>query len=303
MEGFYLALGATIVLPFLQWAVPSMPRVLAYAGVAGGIAVMFAEFLGPTMKPPFSVVVLFLTGVLCIGGAAHLYIQNIKRPTTAAAEATAPSPATSKTTDAGEQIPAPRGPTLEATNGSTIDATGSIIPGDLPFQFGKADGGSVIDMPGTVVTRRHDGSILIEPGKIPVNRVFPAPTGEFSNLSNEEMRARAHVMAASLRDFQRRFDAENRTLPRLPPPQHGVDNELWKGFFEKYHTEYREKFADQSLSIASEIMSRIEAAAPGTRIQHAGALMLYHKTFAGPRAALEVADFLDMLANYKVGQN
>jgi hypothetical protein len=97
-----------------------------------------------------------------------------------------------------QQAPARRGPTLEATNGSRIDATGAIIPGDLPFQFGKADGGSVIDMPGTVVTRREDGSITIEPGKIPVNRTFPPPTGEFSNLSNDEMRERALATAISV---------------------------------------------------------------------------------------------------------
>ena len=54
MEGFYLSLGVTVVLPFAQWLSPTMPKLVAYAGVAGGIAIMFAEFLGPSMKPPFS---------------------------------------------------------------------------------------------------------------------------------------------------------------------------------------------------------------------------------------------------------
>jgi hypothetical protein len=78
MEGFYLALGVTVVLPFAQWLAPAMPRLVAYAGMAGGILIMFAEFLEPSMKPPFSAVILCLIGVLCIGGAAHLYIQSIK---------------------------------------------------------------------------------------------------------------------------------------------------------------------------------------------------------------------------------
>jgi hypothetical protein len=78
MEGFYLALGVTFALPFLQWAVPTMPRIVAYAGAAGGILVMLAEFLDPAMKPPFTVVILFLVGTLCIGGAAHLYLQFLK---------------------------------------------------------------------------------------------------------------------------------------------------------------------------------------------------------------------------------
>jgi uncharacterized membrane protein len=196
-----------------------------------------------------------------------------------------------------------RRPTLEATRNSRIDATGAVIPGDLPFQFGRADDGSVIDMPGTVVTRREDGSITIEPGKIPVNRTFPPPTGELSSLSNSELRDRAIAVAAELREFQNRFQAENRSLPRLPPPQIGVPNDIFKEFSERYRSEYNTKYLDQSLSIASEIMSRIEATAPGTRIQHTGALMLYHRSFAGPRAALEVAEFLDMLANYQVKPN
>src|SRR5229473_7018036 len=109
-----------------------------------------------------------------------------------------------------------RGPTLEATRNSKIDATGAVIPDDLPFQLGRADDGSIIDMPGLVITRREDGTILMMPGAIPVNRSFPPPTGEFSSLSNDEMRDRARAAAASLRDFQNRMEAENRSLPRLP---------------------------------------------------------------------------------------
>jgi hypothetical protein len=79
MEGFYLALGLTVVLPFAQWLAPTMPRLVAYTGMAGGILIVFAEFLDQSMKPPFSVVILFLIGALCMGGAAHLYWQFLRK--------------------------------------------------------------------------------------------------------------------------------------------------------------------------------------------------------------------------------
>jgi len=58
-EGFYLALGVTVCIAVRSMDAPTMPRHVAYAGVAGGILIMFAEFLDPAMKPPFSVVILF----------------------------------------------------------------------------------------------------------------------------------------------------------------------------------------------------------------------------------------------------
>jgi hypothetical protein len=53
--------------------------------------------------------------------------------------------------------------TLEATRESIIDASRAVIPGDLPFQFARADNGSVISMAGITVTRKPDGSFLVAP--------------------------------------------------------------------------------------------------------------------------------------------
>ena len=195
-----------------------------------------------------------------------------------------------------------RRPTLEATRNSKIDATGSIIPGDLPFQFGKADDGSIIDMPGTIVTRKEDGSIVIMPGAMPVNRTFPPPTGEFASLSASALKARAGEIAGSLREFQGRFETEMRSLPRTSPPQVRAPDVMWKQFSEKYKSEYNTKLLDPAVSVASEIMSRIEASAPGTSFQHPGANMLYHRAFAGPAPALEVAEFLDLLVSKLPGE-
>ncbi len=109
MEGFYLALGVTVVLPFAQWMAPTMPRHVAYAGVAGGILIMFAEFLDPAMKPPFSVVILFLIGALCIGGAAHLYIQHLKRPADKVADSIPSEPVPTVTPAAPASAPSTAG--------------------------------------------------------------------------------------------------------------------------------------------------------------------------------------------------
>lgn len=190
--------------------------------------------------------------------------------------------------------PAPRGPTLEATRHSKIDATGAVIPGDLPFQFGRADDHSVIDMPGTVVTRREDGTYLVQPSAIPVTKSFPAPTGEFSHYSNPQLRDTAKAMAANLRDFQRREMEEWSTLPRLP--QGGVDDDVFQKFANKWRVEYETKYLNQAFSIASEIMNRIGTVTPETRNERSGAMMLLHKSFAGSRPAVEVADFLDLIA-------
>src|SRR5260370_3554229 len=98
---------------------------------------------------------------------------------------------------------------------------------------------------------------------------------------------RAVEIQASLRDFQNRMEAENRSLPRLPPPQYGVPDDIFRPFLEKYRSEYNSKFVDQALSIASEIMSRIVAAAPPSRIHPVGARKRYHKSLS---AAIAPAD-------------
>jgi hypothetical protein len=190
--------------------------------------------------------------------------------------------------------PAQRRSTLEATRNSTIDATGALIPGDLPFQFGRADDHSVISMPGTVVTRNSDGTITVEPAANPVNYQFPPPTGEFRGLTNVELKEREMKTAADLQEFEGRMMAEFRTLPRQP--QGGVPEDIFKTYAEKYRAEYQDKFAGQCRSLASEMLARIESAAPGTKIPGSpGAFALYHNTFAGARPASEVAEFLDVL--------
>jgi hypothetical protein len=50
----------------------------------------------------------------------------------------------------------PRRPTLEANTGGHISARGAQIPGDLPFQFGRAESGGRIMMDGIKIVREGE---------------------------------------------------------------------------------------------------------------------------------------------------
>jgi hypothetical protein len=73
-NGFYLGLGVAVLLPFLQYASPTLPRSVAWAGVIAGCLVMAAEFFPPEWKPPLLAVILFLVGAGCFGAAVHFYL-------------------------------------------------------------------------------------------------------------------------------------------------------------------------------------------------------------------------------------
>jgi hypothetical protein len=182
-------------------------------------------------------------------------------------------------------------PTLEATRSSTIDATGAIIPGDLPFQFGKADDHSVIAMPGATVTRKDDGTILVTHGSGPSQ--FPAPTGEFSVLSNDDLKLEAQKLCESLRDLQRRFNEDAGKLGRNKNGQ--IAEADYKAIYDRYATEYRTTSMLSALSLASEFLSRLKSATPTTPSASNGARMILYKAFAGSTPASDVANFLDYL--------
>ncbi|MBI5110449.1 MAG: hypothetical protein HZA68_00570 [Rhodovulum sp.] len=75
-EGFFLGLGLALILRFIQWAVPAMPKSVGWSGIIAGIIVVLAEFLEPSMKPPLSSVILFLIAAICLGGSFHFYVQR-----------------------------------------------------------------------------------------------------------------------------------------------------------------------------------------------------------------------------------
>lgn len=197
--------------------------------------------------------------------------------------------------------PSSRGPTLEANTGGKIDATGAVIPGDLPFQFGKAESGGIIDMPGTIVTRKDDGSITITPSPVPVNRTFPAPTGEYSKLTIPELVEKLSITSNELRALDKeqsdQFDVVIQKYGRptsSPPPEMKQD---WNAVSKKFEPA-NEKYAALAQSLAAECMTRIPPINSSSMSQsvHIGALDVYHGRFAGSHPAFHAAAFLDFLS-------
>ena len=182
-------------------------------------------------------------------------------------------------------------PTFEATRNSTIDATGATIPGDLPFQFAKADDHSVIAMPGLTVTKKDDGTMLVTPGSGPTR--FPPPTGELTKLSNSDLKLYNQGFCKRLHDLQTRLTEATQNFYRQNGGQR--DDVAFRSLYDPYVSEYRTKLVHDALSLASEFLSRINMATPTSVSAQRGATMILYKSFAGPSPASDAADFLTHL--------
>lgn len=183
-------------------------------------------------------------------------------------------------------------PTLEATRNSTIDATGAIIPGDLPFQFAKADDHSLIAMAGIKVTRNEDGTILVNPDAEPIK--FPPPTGEFSMFSNQDLKFHCGKLSTDLRCLQKLLYEETARI-RADKETKIAEEEIGK-VVGRYAAEYKRGIAREAHSVASELLSRLMSATFTTASAANGGRVVYYKTFCGPTPASDAADFLDELA-------
>jgi hypothetical protein len=181
---------------------------------------------------------------------------------------------------------AQRGPTLEAINRSTIDATEAVIPGDLPFQFGKAENDSLINMRGVQVTKTEQGGWIITPGQS--NIEFPEPPAEYAFLSTPGLRLELQTLAHTLHEIQAQYTAEAR--------QAISDKKDTSPVFEKYNAIYQDKFADLSLALASAALKRIGTLSDVSRSAQSGGTFVYYKKFAGPTPAGDIAAFLDLLS-------
>jgi hypothetical protein len=182
----------------------------------------------------------------------------------------------------------PRGPTLEATNGSKIDASHATIPGDLPFQFGKADGGSLIEMPGINVTKTEKGWEINTAAN--TNREFPPPPEYLATMSLPELKAVMQANVAELRDLQRQFDNDF-----FEPGHKYPEREKAAAVYEKYKAIYNKDFSQKSLDLASAALIRIGSVSNLSRDANLGGQVVYHKMFVGPRPAEVAALFLETL--------
>jgi hypothetical protein len=179
-------------------------------------------------------------------------------------------------------------PTFEATNRSEILTRGAAISGTVPYPLARADRDSKVDM---------SGMLWIGPD---APTQFPAPTGEFSKLSNAELRRQVREIVVELRSFQARFNAES---PELDP-RHLTIEQIKAGAarqnmaFSRFADEYQLKFPAIVLSLASELLKRTNGLDDDSTSQDAriGAQLILSRRFAGGQPAARVAEFLDAVA-------
>jgi len=187
-----------------------------------------------------------------------------------------------------------RGPTLEATDHSVIDATNATIPGDLPFQFGRAEGHSLIAMPGVTVTKNSDGTYSVIP-PAQTNLSFPAPDGRFSKFSNPELKKEAALISAKFRQAQGEFLAAYQAAANRDEKGQ-ISDEDWRAFSVPLDNKYRVDLVPAGFSIVCELLNRTSGnlqLSNGTiRI---GAQDMYYRQVASAGHADKVADFIEFL--------
>jgi hypothetical protein len=70
----------TVISTFIRWALPVVPKPIAWSGVGTGIAVLLAVWTLPQMNITLPAVGLFLVGVLCIAGAVNMSLRPKSTP-------------------------------------------------------------------------------------------------------------------------------------------------------------------------------------------------------------------------------
>jgi hypothetical protein len=81
--------GISVIFAFLPWAMPIMPKPVAWSGVLAGAIIFLQDALMPQINVTLSAIGLFLIGLLCIGGAIHLSL--VPKATSAVPVATTPA--------------------------------------------------------------------------------------------------------------------------------------------------------------------------------------------------------------------
>jgi hypothetical protein len=65
----------SVIFAFIRWAMPVMPKPIAWSGVGAGIVVLLADWMSPQMNITLPAIGLFLVGALCIGIAVNMSIR------------------------------------------------------------------------------------------------------------------------------------------------------------------------------------------------------------------------------------
>jgi hypothetical protein len=262
------------------WHDPVWSKVIA-AGIIGGIGLLFTWIFNDDIKTKWPQIGMIVSGAAFIFFVASYFWGDLNsKPDSPKVEA--PGPAQTM-----------RQPTLEATDRSKIDASGAKFTGDLGFPFARADSDSLIDMPNiTVTTNKETGITTVTPGN--ASRVFPPPTGEFSNLSSVELTKRVRIFASELRTFQAEFDKDF-----FEPNREWPADEKAKTVIRKYSARYEARFSKEALSIAAESLNRIASVESSSMSGQAqmGSTVVFHGKLVGPNPAVSAAAFLEALSS------
>lgn len=79
MNEFYVGLGLTALVPFIQWIKPIMPKVVAWFGAGASVFTAAAGLLPHDMRPSLPSIILLFVAALCVGGSIHLWGWSRKK--------------------------------------------------------------------------------------------------------------------------------------------------------------------------------------------------------------------------------
>jgi hypothetical protein len=142
-------------------------------------------------------------------------------------------------------------PWIRATKNSNVNAKGSKILGTPPFRgtFVDANDGASVDVSDMAVIGAD------------APKTFPMPTGEFSRLSNADMKAQVSQFAGQLHQLQAEMDRESPqrilTADRTKLATYVAKT---KEVRKKYSEEFASKFVPTARSMASELIDRAQKA-------------------------------------------
>jgi hypothetical protein len=75
---FLIGIGLSVVFGFARWRFPAVPHKIADAGLIAGIALIIFGVAMPNLTLTMPVILLFVVGCLCLGGATHLALRDVR---------------------------------------------------------------------------------------------------------------------------------------------------------------------------------------------------------------------------------
>lgn len=136
---------------------------------------------------------------------------------------------------------------------------------------------------------------IIQPGEA---THFPPPDGKFRQLTNAEIRSRLNELTRAMRafeiDYRKQIDAVYDSTSRTFEERMRRSDELHASEKEQFVA----RFSGEAVSLASEILYRVGSVQSPRQPEKdisLGAIVVLHRTLAGPSPIAAAADFLDYM--------